>query len=522
MNLDQYFLALSFGYLKATSEKAKDLSAFLKALPYDFEHPKAIGKYSLGGESPDQKSIGFLEWANRLRLEGILGMSVESINQTELADHISAGFTNGIHEMLTVQTKRKTHTFALIAFNSTSTEATAKEFFEILNAQKDIEKIKSYLYDELSEFLKLNQISYNPKDSFEELLFAHERNYWNALAGRLIQEMQIELAALGHQFIVPETLREFLIQYNHNTELDEPPLATTRVYFYALRDVTADQIIKLVELQTESDFIRKQAQAHQSMYEMNLEINFASDEWKQQLHALSAEKLKIAESILSRSIADECEKRGTLPIIPEDLVSFWGPNESEFKRIKFRGQIQMNGYYFTQNKNPWSFYQFKEVTSNSSNSMSDRTERESLSHAIEKYQLSLDHIFHFSEKAQTPFAEAFKAGLFLLTHDLPTISFHNSEGRTVLKEFLNMNGYSQNAQEIIVGKSELFEDLRQLQLEPLEFRCWCSFEITSVFGGMGSWNDLSFKSSEETTDYNQLTDDFYKSRQNLFLSLLNY
>lgn len=522
MNLDQYFLALSFGYLKATPEKAKNLSAFLKNLPYEFEHPKTVGKYSLAGDGPDHNVVGFLEWANRLRLEGILSMSVESINRTEMADHISAGFMNGISEIITIQTKNKTHAYALVAFNSPTTEASARELIQILNAQTDAEKVKDYVYEELTEYLKLNQVPYDTQASLEELLLTHETRYWDTFSSRLIQEAQIEVAVLGNRFIIPSGLREYLHRFDRDPVLEESPPEDNSVYFYAVAPVTADQIAQLVEFQTNSELIRKQAQVHLGMYGMNLSINFAAEDWKQQLGSLSDEDLKTAESILSRSIADDCQKNGTLPLVPEDQADLWGPSEEERKRIKLRGKIQMGGFYFTANKNPWSLYCFKEVPPQSQNMVAEPVYRDSVSEARDKYQQSLERIYRFSEKTKTPFTEAFKAGLFFLKNDIPTISFHSSEGVTVLKEFLNMNGYSEKAQDIIAGKAELFEDLRQVQEDPLEFRCWCSFEITSVFGGMGSWNDLGFGSADEIQEYDEVTKDFYKARNNLYLSLFNY
>ncbi len=49
-----------------------------------------------------------------------------------------------------------------------------------------------------------------------------------------------------------------------------------------------------------------------------------------------------------------------------------------------------------------------------------------------------------------------------------------------------------------------------------------AFEVTSVFGGMGSWNDQTFASEPENNQFDSLTAALFAARHALFARRLHW
>jgi hypothetical protein len=514
MNLDQYFLLLTHAYLRAPKASLPGIEACLKASSYDFENPRALQKYSLAGLDSSGQEIGFFTWANQLRQESVLRLAVCKTNTGpgQLEERIAASFLGGVIEALMVETKQGQYFFALTPLTSPSHQAGPQDLIALVAAQDDPEPLRRRMLELVQEHMELNHIPFFPQAPYESLL--NLPGIWESRAENLLQELQVEVQALGKKFHVPQASAGLLEQFH---KLDSLPTASgSFVFFYNEGQVTPAQLAELIEAQTSLPGLREQAQA--ALKESGLEVNLTQKDWQSALANFAGETWEQAVSVVSRVIADACTEKRAEPVVPLAQKGLWGPNPMEKLRIQARHDFYNQGFYWTENPNSWALYLFTPVRL----AAAFKPAPEDFPACQSNYLQSLQAIADFAEEIGSPFSQAFRLAILPLESDFPKADLETDEAKNAFTAWAAAAGLSEKAQEILVSHLNLIATFATLLFTPLQVRALLSFDVSSVFGGMGSWNDQGFENAEQEKRNTQVSNALYDSRQKLFEALMQY
>ncbi len=518
MKLDEYFLLAAFSYLRADSALSKNLQSTLSSSPYEFIKPRLPGEFSVGSTEPSGRAIGFFEWADSLRREGILSMRVSRIGTTlpENLEFTAATLFGSSQEILRVSTKITNHDYLLSPSASPRFKATAENFVSIVDQQADPAELWAYISARIKEFLTLNGDLFNPSKTGKQLMLELPNNsLWDPLGDSLFRELQVFALCENFEIVIPKNLSSLVSAFTFDDEFDDPQLKDY-VYFYKEKDVTIEMFIEMIEAQTESPEVRRRLSQLLIENEKSISFDLNSPEWKIFLKKASPEQFETLVGWACRAVSNVCSEFKSMPIIPIGQESFWGPSPLDLKRIRARESLQKKGLQLTPFEEPWQFYEFHPM---------DQPAKFSEAHGfqddgegvIEDYRHSLGQIIPFSKEINSPFTEAFRLADFILQHPKTILSGGNSATL-----FLNRNGFSDLAVEIFLEKTELIQNLSSMRFEETEIIQFLSLEVSDVFGGMGSWNDQYFQDISLQEKFNSISSALISSRNLVFQSLLNY
>lgn len=517
MRRDDYIQAIASGLLTVPEDGfAGALAHFGQR--FELSALRKPGVVSLAGQRISGETLGFADWIHGLRGEDVLRVSFSrgaASGIDGVPAHIAAGFTGGLLQIMHVSTGTARRSYVLQSLRSPQYELTAVQFAQLIDAQEHPSILWKRIVDLLAEGNALNGRRSFPEGTVAAYLrgedgFPEGADVYDFMAGDLFREVQIECAVEGTSFHLPDDLKALFYQSSFSFGDEE----RDAVYLYPLRDVTAPEVQALIQAQPFDREVvwYRTAVNLQEFPPAGIPEPMAMG-WELSLEALDAESFSRVVSAVCQSIRDLCEEAGKHPVIPAWLSLCFGPDEADAERARIRSRMQAHQWYLQGTLTPWELYLFayagETTVQESFEAPSWRTD----------FVKSLDEAFTFARSIGSPFAEAFRLGAFVLSENFALTGggFDAAHEETV-RAALAQNGFSDNAQDIFMRSFWLGEELHLLQWSPARICGLIALDITDVFGGMGSWNDIA--PDGDAAAYQRITEALFQSRENFFAEML--
>jgi hypothetical protein len=480
MRRTDHILSLTSSLLSANEKQFLSIFSILEEI-YAINEIRKINHVSLGVKE-EEREEPLAAWARRLHNEGVLNVNFFYIdfNDPSLPAHIAAAFAGASDLLMEITTEKNTRSYLLKTFFSPPYEITPENFIELLNSQagKEIAWARAATVILDSNALN-NRKVFDPVETPDYLITDEGRMVFEYLVTDLIKEIQIELAIHEQEFIIPEHLESvFVKQENEFPIIDKLGLFS----LYPLVDVTAQEILSLVEAQPFKDQTWEKLNTTLQMYADPEMPPVAITEWKDKIMKMDPQQLKKFVHPVCGSICRLCEENDTSPVIPQVLADRFGPDEAEQKRISARFKASSNSRNLEVTTQPWEYYQFMQIES------IQHAQQPSVTDTQEKVIEALEDIRAFAAVIQSPYEEAFRLSLFVLTTPLPA-GLYNEEHIHLLIEKLQAAGFSERAVENFRNASWIGGLLKSLQWNDTRIQNMLAINVADVFGGMGSWND---------------------------------
>ncbi len=130
---------------------------------------------------------------------------------------------------------------------------------------------------------------------------------------------------------------------------------------------------------------------------------------------------------------------------------------------------------------------------------------------VKKFIAILERAETFAESSNSIFREHFRLAHFILISDEFNFRLSVKEAGALLHSY----GFSDFAEDMC---RRIFEDIQsdeELLYSEEQKKALLAYELTNIFGGMGSWNDASYSDKEVQDEFLSLTDDLKVFREKL-------
>lgn len=515
MRRDDYIRAVASGLLTVPEDGfAGALAHFGQR--FELSDLRKPGVVSLGGQRASGETLGFAEWIEGLRNEGVLRVSFSwspASGNDILPDHIAAAFAGGVVQLMHVSTRTAWRSYALQPIRCPQHEITPGQFAVLINQQENPPLLWERVEQLVSEGNALNNRRPFPAGTVAAYLrgedgFAEGMDVFDFMAADLFREVQIESAVAGITFKLPEDMKPLFYQSGFSFDDDDRDY----VYLYPLRDVTASEVHALLEAQPfATEFVWHRAAVNLQEYPPAGIPEPMRMGWELSLDTLDGESLSRVVSAVCESIRSLCEEEGKRPVIPASLSLSFGPNAADAARARIRSRIQSHQWYLQGTLNPWELYLFAFAGEEA------EAEPSEVKSWAEAFRTVLDEAVVLARKIDSPYVEAFRLGSFVLSPDFPVGSF-DAGHEAVVRDALRRDGFSENAQEVFMRSFWFGEEMHLLQWSVIRIQGLIALDVTDVFGGMGSWNDAGPEADAE--DYQRITTGLFRCRENFLGEIL--
>jgi hypothetical protein len=513
MKSKDYFLALTSGFLSVSEEKIN------KAISLISHYAELTARVkpnviTLGGRMNKGKISGFPEWIESLRKEGIRQVKVSYLNHDTnvLPSHISTAFEGEEELMLEITTDKKRRLFSLQTIHCTAFKILPSQFSDLIDFQKDKEKIWLRIIELVEEFAELNSIQgFNKKDINSFFNSEEGIQVFEFLAPQLLQEIQIECQIKGLTFEIPKKF----MKYFYKSGLPSGEMEKDSVFLYPVKEVNPDEILQLINAQSFTKEIWKRCEK-EFIENPHEEIpSLKAAKWPEYLKKISPSSLKELCSIICGIIAGICEEKNIKPVIPYKLANTFGPDAIEEKRAQARGRTA-DHWLLQPNKDSPELYFFEQLPDDI------KLEKPiSLAGAKKHFRSALHHAADFAAKIDSPFNEAFLLGSYFLNYDFVAGNFEKDHFKSISKE-LKKKGFSELAIENTAKQIFYGAAMKNLNWPNEKIAGLLAFSISDVFGGMGSWNDIYLEDEVQNETYQKISAELFTSQRNYFAALLSF
>jgi hypothetical protein len=513
VDTNEYILSLTSGFLTAPEEKIKAALEIIGG-QIEFNEPGRPGSVSLAGINDHGERVGFSNWVNFIRKEGVREIKVLFLNEqwkASLASHIAAAFAHNEDFVLTVITEKKRRSYKLSAIHSSGFQISPAQFTELIDYQEDQEKLWVRITELVEEFVQMNSIQgFKTKNIRSFLQEGEGIRVFEFLASQLIQEMQIECYIHKMPFKIPAHLEGLL--FKSEPEFEET--GKDSVYFYPIKDIVAGELLAMVSSQPNEHEIWE-ACTKEFRENPHEEIPAPeASEWNHLIKKLNPNLLQEFCSSICRIIAEICEEKGSRPVIPKELESCFGPDETEEKRAQARSRM-VDHWFLQSNNEPLELHYFELLPEEIKTDLA-----EDIKTLKAQFSKSLKNAADFAKKINSPFNEAFSLASYFLEAKVPEDDFNENHIRLISKDLLK-KGFSEMAIENSANIMYIGTDMKMLNFENRKIYSLFALSISDIFGGMGSWNDIYPESPEEHEAYENISSDLFLSRKNYLSALLS-
>jgi hypothetical protein len=513
VNINEYILSLTSGFLSAPEEKIKT-ALEITGGQIELHEPGRPGSVSLAGINDGGDRSGFSDWLNFLRKEGIREIKVLFLDKQKIASlpsPIAAVFAASEDFVLTVVTEKKHRSYNLRSIYSSGFQISPAQFMELVDYQEKHVNLWNRITELVEEFVQMNSIQgFDTKNIHSFLQEAEGIQVFEFLAPQLLQEMQVECYIHKIPFKIPAHLEELL--FKSEPESEEP--GNDSVYFYATKDITAGELLSMVSSQPDEHKIWKACEKEFRENPHEEIPALKASEWIGLIKRINPDLLQELCSTICRIIAEICEKKGSKPVIPKELQYCFGPDEIEEKRAQARSRM-VDHWFLQSNSEPWELHYFELLPQEIKPDLAGdiRTLKA-------QFSKSLKDAADFAKKINSPFKEAFSLGSYFLQAKVPERDFNEDDMKLISKD-LQKKGFSEIAIENSAEIMSIGKNTRILNFENWKIYSLFALSISDVFGGMGSWNDIHPESPEEYEAYERISSELFLSRKNYLAALLS-
>jgi len=163
----------------------------------------------------------------------------------------------------------------------------------------------------------------------------------------------------------------------------------------------------------------------------------------------------------------------------------------------------------------WELYYFEAIDA------PDRSPSIPLPMLNAAFQTQLEKITAFAGKIKSPVKEAFLLGNYFLNTPAFSPLLDEAHLEAILHD-LEEKGFSEQALENTRNIYETSAPFYHEGWPAQRIYGLFAFDISDVFGGMGSWNDMAMESDEDYAEHQQLSTDTYAAMKAYFTGLLSF
>ncbi len=504
-----FILMMTTGFLLAPeSAKQKMLTDF--EVPYELSVPRAPGRVSIGALGA-VGPLPFKKWIDIVRAGNLVSVSVVYVpyERPGLATHIAAAFAGVVSYILEAETGKGKQTWYLQAENSLRSSITAAQFADFVESQPDKAVLWNRLHFLINESNSLNNRPLVPRGGTRAWLKTPAgESVFDSLGDNLLSEMQIEAEIRGISIVFSPEWNTYFIPPGERSPFYASGTGKEPVYFYLLRRVTADELKRIIAAQPFADKILpalRQLINKEPSHGLN-----GIDDAETLLQRGTNDQLQTLGSLVCQVIREYCEENELLPVLPPSLAAVFGPDETDQRRARARGHTE-KFLLLKPAGNPWRYYQFIPLA-DVELPRQDQT-REDIDLG---FRSSLDAIYRFAEKQRLSFyAGIFKLAALVVSPEVMERSFTAENITGLIKE----HGLPEELRQTLTDSIYYVSGMQSLEWPMPGCFGLLAVSLTNVFGGMGSWNDMSFE--EDADMYNRVSADFFLARELFFSSQLS-
>lgn len=510
MRRTDHILILTRALLTASEKEFLRIHSMISEMYTLNENRKPL-VVSLGVQGYDNEET-FTDWAHRAHQEKVKSLTFfyHAYEHDVMPPHKAAAFAGVPDLLVQITTGLKTSTYTLVTFRSADYEITPEDFIILLDSQQTKERMWALVTQLIVDSNQLND-----KRIFE---VSETRSYLTTPEGRdvfahrintLVQEIQVECTLYNESFIIPNELQ------SHFTKPKTSFFSTVEqkdyVYLYPVQDVSAADILTLIEAQDFPSFWEKlNHKITQDSYTFLKAVS--ADVWPGEIQSMDQKDVQDFAYYAGRTICEICEENNLKPVIPKSLVTHFGPSEEDQKRAAARAKSESTRWALEYTKNPWEYYAFCEVQYNKN------AEADTLVKTYQAFKEALVGIHIFAKDNQSPFEEAFHLAHLVLTqlHAGAYDEAHIGAMKTQLRDA----GFSERAVTVFEEHAGTGVFLKSLGCDDQYIHGVLAVFIADVFGGMGSWNDQYFEHDQQK--FEALSAALFDATKKYFVSLLSW
>jgi hypothetical protein len=467
----------------------------------ELETPKSV---SVGGLGHDGQRLNYTSWIDGLRKEG-----VRQTGWRFLPGH-------GVG-CVTVTTADRTAIFTGVRIVPSRYAMTGAAFGELIDAQDQPEPLWEKVVKKVSEFNKINSRPVVDRAGIKAYLSTDSfKTDGDFIFDDLLSEVQVACSELDLPFRIPTSHQHLLTQYKSAFGSQPAAYNENAVYFYLLDQLTAEQLLELAGAQTFPAAEIWEKMPALTEYYSEFE-GITAEAWPEYVASPeAAEQLITIGQLLPQAIVQACEAHGVQPVVPEDMKELTGPKPEELPRIRAKARIENDRWRLDDNKDYWELYFYEELDPAVISAETPAPLKEA---AADFYQ-QLEKIRAFAARIESPFEEAFAVGMAFLEQGLPEGDAGEEHWQEV-RQILAQRRTSERAQSNAKSAFGYAFELLQIGWSWQNFWYFCAYDMTDVFGGMGSWNDSYFPEQADYEELQTLNDSFARTRTRLWEVLMS-
>jgi hypothetical protein len=511
MRTNDYLLLLLTTMLKrATSAEGIPLD-WLKDQPSaNFIKLRNPNERSVGFYMLDGSTISAEEGFNLFRSESIQSSKVVLLSpQTQnLPEHVLAAFENTSTFAIHVTTSVRDSIFLERTHRSPKWAITGAELVELLNAQSCKGPILKIAHEKISEYNKLNALPAVAASEIQE--YVQDAELPDHIMQDLLLEAKVECKMANVAFIVPEMLKAKLESLE--------PFRSSPFCWNFVPKISGKEYVTLLDAQTNQDKIADQALRFFSEYANEFSNPKDYHELREKIREMNSEQIDMKFGWL---IVDIISSSVGTPIVPEHLKTKFTHQKIVIEgnpRATVAANIYEKSYWvLAQNKIEWEvigFHEFKTNDYTAEHSLLDEAKADFKSH--------LEKTLKFSERMGTPFAEAFRLSLLVMSDPFFSTGPFDDNFYDKIDGVLKFEDFTSTANSFFKKLNWIFRDLEKLNITPKIISVFFAIStIQTLYGGMGSWNDQVFATEADKLEYEKCSEDLYHSMKMCFLTILN-
>ena len=470
MKLDEFFTWATATLLRSSQDRASAIRDYL-ARSYVLNEIFLPGHYSLGARSKN-RDLNFDEWLQRWAGQAPRALSVGSLRQPAPWE---SGFQGPSSEFLQVDAGGERSAWQLMPFHNPPVLMTAEQFGMWIDAQDGSDALWAAIATAVLDFLVPNQLAL-----FE---LADIRTWWASaavldayydLAADLCLLVQSTLFDQKQSPVLPVELRDLM----DGEALDPGQDLPWDVWYYAEYGVSGVQLAELVAGLTFMDEVWGLCPGLCSNYPELAGAPRSPSDWARWLRLSREESWVHLASVIMQAVNQAAAGRRLE--IPGGLANMFGPSPSQARQTAIRSLVERQGLALKAPSQGWVRYAWVEL--DDANLGAALAAPNNVAAIRTGFRSSLQALAAFADQNNSPFAEAFRLGVYFLDAGSRLVNDPRS---------LAEHDFSTTARANVADRNHLVEAARIFGETDEGINQMLALDISDVFGGMGSWNDYT-------------------------------
>jgi hypothetical protein len=507
MILDLYMTWATVQVLRKDKKTfSKTLDSFHQlAKGYSLDEAQKAGAFSIASQDLSGGFESYISWISRLHEMNLVSANIfrpqSTASSSALPAHIAASFSNGAPFVLSLEFETGAMSYVPVTLNARSTFISGTELMRFIDQLVLDSPQRDRLWNELLEKDVKRFGDYMNAHSIEDARRFLELDFENYFcpADDLLRTAQYFCAQNGLPFKITSEFEKFFRK-------EEGGLFDS----FGFTPYTTTPLTKVEWV----NWIDSRANSSEIWVNILNQIQYFLDDndRKKFPTGMSAPDVRNAFLGLSEEVVSSFPSGPFLSCMGLD-IEIPDHLKSKFVFPEKPPVSDSDLWVAVPNPTPWSMLCYRCVDKGASRKL-ESLGAPSLNELIQSFQRSLGQIQSFADRVKSGFSEAFRLSLWLLNEN-QTTDINDDDLMSKVVEA----GFSERAQEVLSRNSSLGL-AKALELPRLHRRLGLAIEMSTVFGGMGSWNDQGFENQKDQAEFESVSASLFESMQAVQFALV--